>query len=163
VAFESGILFTNTAFGEIELLSGGTLQVDDGFTNDAVITGIGTIDADVVNSGRIIVGGTGVAGVLTVQGNFTQTTTGIVDVELSDINSATPCDTLTITGTAELDGTLNVTLLGGFTAVVDDSYQILAFASAIGDFTTYNLPDLGGGLSLVKDMTPTGLELVVSL
>jgi len=47
---------------------------------------------------------------------------------------------LQVTGAATLDGTLNVSLFGGFTGTDGDLFDFMTFASRTGDFATINFP-----------------------
>jgi hypothetical protein len=51
---------------------------------------------------------------------------------------------LDITKAASLNGTLNVTLVNGFTPTVGNTFTILDYLSASGMFTTTNLPTVTG-------------------
>lgn len=46
------------------------------------MSGSGTINANVTSGGHVIPGGVGAAGLLTINGNYTQTTFGGLDIEL---------------------------------------------------------------------------------
>jgi hypothetical protein len=123
-------------------LAGGNLIVTTLNIQRGTLTGSGVITGNVQNGGELDVGGSGAAGVLTINGNYTQTATGVLDIELGDAAQG-EFDQLQVTGRATLGGTINVTLLPDFSANVGDSFQILTFASRSGDFATYNLPNLG--------------------
>jgi hypothetical protein len=146
------------------LLAGGTLAAGGGvFLEGGVLSGSGSVDADVMNAAEIDVGTSDATGVLTISGNYTQTASGILSLKLGSLGGDNPPnDQLAITGTATLDGTLNVTLLPDFTANVGDTYQVLTFGSLNGTFATTNLPDLGNGLVLDPVYTSNSLNLVVS-
>ena len=91
-------------------------------------------------------------GALKGSGNITGTVTigaaGAVDIELGGTTpgvGASNYDQLNITGSATLAGTLNVSLTGGFTPAIGNTFTIMTFASHTGTFATTNLPALGGG------------------
>jgi hypothetical protein len=80
-------------------------------------------------------------GTLTIDGNFTQTATGVLLVQ---IGGTSEFGQLAVTGTATLGGTLEVSLLNNFVPAVGTSFQILTFAQSSGDFATelgLSLPD----------------------
>ena len=56
-------------------------------------------------------------------------------------------DQLLISGNASLDGTLDVSLTGGFTPGAGNTFHILSFTGLTGKFATLDLPTLAGGLS----------------
>jgi hypothetical protein len=125
-------------------LSAGTLvQVDSGVE----LSGFGTLDGSVENAGTIAVGGASTVGTISITGNYTQTSTGVLDLALKEV-SGNQYDQLNITGTAALDGTVNVTVLSGFFASGGDEFDALTFSSGSGGFASTNLPTLSGGLSL---------------
>ncbi len=55
-------------------------------------------------------------------------------------------DVLAVMGSAGLDGALNVTLVGGFTPSLGDSFQVMTFSSETGSFSP-TLPPLPSGLA----------------
>jgi hypothetical protein len=107
-----------------------------------ILSGTGSINGNVQNAGLIEVGGAGSAGLLTIKGDYAQTAKGNLNLELGSLDSG-EFDQLQITGTANLDGTLNVTLLDSFLAREGDAFQVLTFGSRTGTFASVNLPDLG--------------------
>src|SRR5262249_53350246 len=82
-------------------LGGGTLQ------------GTGHITANVSNSGGTVSPGNS-PGCMTITGNYTQGAGGTLSIEIAGTTACTQYDQLTVTGTATLGGTLNVSLLSGF-------------------------------------------------
>ncbi len=125
----------------VSAITGAGVTVNAG----ATLAGSGTIDANVINSGVVSPGGAGNVGTLIVNGNYTQTVGGALDVELE---STTAIDQLMISGIATLAGTLDVALLDGFVPKSGEQFKIVAFASRSGEFGTDNLPP---GLSVVYD------------
>ena len=73
---------------------------------------------------------------MTVNGNYIQGSTGILNIEIGGTTVGTQYDRLAITGAATLDGTLNVTLINGFSPAIGNTFQILTYASRSGDFST---------------------------
>jgi hypothetical protein len=149
--------------GETLLLGGRLVATATVQINGGVLAGTGTLQADVVNGGEVDPGGTGAAGLLTITGNYRQTASGVLNLELGG-TAASAFDQLRIMGTATLDGTLNVSLLDGYGPSLGDSFQLLSFASRGSTvFGTINVPDLGGlrfdpsyeagDLSLVVDVS----------
>jgi hypothetical protein len=96
---------------------------------------------------------------ITVNGNFTPASGGILTVQLGG-TAPNQYGKLTVTGSASLAGTLDVTLANGFTPASGDLFAILADASQSGTFDTVNAPPLSGGLAFhvtydAKDVTLT--------
>jgi T5SS/PEP-CTERM-associated repeat protein len=105
-------------------------------------------------------------GTLHIQGNYTQTDTGALDIELASTSSL---DRLTISGTASLNGALDVILFNGFVPTVGNSFDLLTASAGIsGVFSSVNLPPLligpnGPFWTVVYTPTDVILELVSSL
>ncbi len=113
---------------ETVLTATGGVEIDDG-----VLSGYGTVQANVTNSGTLLPGEDGAPGVLVINGNYTQTAAGTLDVQIGATGAA-GFDQLAISGTATLDGTLNVTLLGGYVPNSGDSFPVMTFAAEVGSF-----------------------------
>lgn len=136
---------------------GGALTIQAG----AFLTGSGTIYASVTNSGTINPGGTGAVGTLTIQGNYTQTASGVLNLELGGTTSGA-FDQLAISGQASLAGTLNVSLLPGYQPSHGDAFAALKFASSVGGFAVVNGLSLSDGDVLAMVSNPTDLTLVTN-
>ena len=129
--------FTQTA-GAINLAGGavgagnnGTLAIAGG-----LLEGAGDVFANFVNGGVVSPGGDGAVGTLHIHGSYTQTTSGVLDI---DLGGATSFDTLVIDGAANLAGALHVNLINGFTPSHGESFAILTFASHAGNFTSISM------------------------
>ncbi len=115
------------------------------------LSGTGTINANVSNGGQVIPGGTGAAGTLTINGSYTQTATGALDIDIGGTTAGSQYDQLAVSGTATLGGTVNVSLINGFQPALGNTFQPLTFASSIGNFGFYNGIVLGNRLLLDPD------------
>ena len=113
------------------------------------------------NGGVLEPGGDLRAGRLDVVGIFTQTTDGILNIELGGTGEG-QFDALGVSHEAALDGTLTVSLLPGYTPVAGDSFAVLTFDSRTGDFAAYNGLDLGNGFKLQPSYTGSALVLTVA-
>jgi T5SS/PEP-CTERM-associated repeat protein len=102
---------------------------------------------------------------LQVDGDYTQTSTGELDIQLG---SAASFDKLIVGGSATLGGTLSVSLLNGFTPAVGNSFDLFTAAGGItGMFSQVDLPSLIGGIhrpiwTLIYSNTDVVLELINS-
>jgi hypothetical protein len=96
-----------------------------------LLTGSGTIQANVINAATVEPGDT--FGTLAVQGNYTQTATGVL---LIQIGAANAYGQLAVTGSSTLAGTLQVSFVNGYVPAVGIDFQILTFADSVGSFTT---------------------------
>ena len=99
------------------------------------LSGVGTVTANVSNSGQINPGNGG-AGTLAIVGTYTQAAGGTLNIELGGLTAGSQHDQLTVSGAATLNGTLNVTLINGFSPAVNDNFIVLTFASRSGAFST---------------------------
>jgi hypothetical protein len=148
----SGSTFTAsgayTQTGGSTILQAGTLTASSGVSiQGGSLSGPGTINADVVNAGLLNPGGTsGGTGLLTINGNYTQTAMGILHIGLAGTTADSQYDQLAVSGTATLAGTLDVTLLHGFQPQNGNQFQVLTYGSRNGTFTKYRFPSLGGSL-----------------
>jgi len=111
-------------------------------TNGAghTIKGNGTILIDgggsFTNNGNVAPGLS--PGKLTVSGNYTQGSTGALNMEVGGGTPVTGYDQLAVTGNAALNGTLNVSLINGFVPAVGDVFQFITTGSFSGAFSTIN-------------------------
>ena len=95
--------------------------------NGGTLQGFGTVTGDLVNGG-IVHPGDG-PGILSVTGNYTQTSSGILDIQIGGPKPGNPgFAQLNITGTAALGGTLDVSLFNGFTPYNGETFTILTSA-----------------------------------
>jgi len=132
------------------LASGGTVNILAGR-----LSGSGTIIGNVVNAGQF-----NPVGILTIRGNYTQTASGTLNIQIGGTTAGTDYDQLIVTGLTMLDGTLNVSVVNGFMPNLDDRFQILIFGSRTGDFAAENGLDLGNGLRFDPQYGAGSLTLV---
>jgi len=136
VSVEAGtLLFTALSgnAGTVALRNNAHLGVSSAsLVNAGSIVGNGAIDlsggAELINDGTLAPGLS--AGALTVNGNFTQSAAGILQVELGSTSSF---DTLAVNGNATLGGTLELLSLGGFSPAIGDSFTVMTFDDGFGD------------------------------
>jgi len=105
-----------------------------------LLSGYGTITANVILEGRMKVGGEVMTGVLTIVGNYTQMATGVVEIELGGTVPGTGYDQLNIWGVATLGGQLTASALPGFTPAPGDIFDVVTYASHVGQFDSYSGP-----------------------
>jgi hypothetical protein len=128
------------------VISGGTLNV--------VAAGVPTIVGNVSNVGGTFGNGTPV-GNRHVAGTFSQSTNGKLHIDLA---SASSYDKLLIDGSAALGGTLEVSLLGGYSPLLGAQFDILDPASTSGTFSSYLLPPIDPSLQWnTSNLATTGV------
>ncbi|WP_298282979.1 autotransporter domain-containing protein, partial [Acidocella sp.] len=130
-------------------ITGGMLEVGDAADPGAVLggnvlvggggmlRGHGSIDGNVTNGGVVEPGGS--IGILTINGNYTQTSGGTLNIEVTPSAVAgTGYDQLVVNGAASLAGTLAVQVDSG-TYTIGTAYDILTASSGVtGQFSTVN-------------------------
>ena len=111
------------------------------------------MQANLTNSGTIDTG----TGALTVT-NYTQTSTGVLDVE---IGGTSQYGQLAVAGIATLGGTLNVAIVDGYFSNVGDAFRILTFGQLFDDFAAMNGLDAGGNNEFAPAYSSAALTLTV--
>ena len=136
-------------------LDGGTLQTTTVTLNDAILTGAGTIDGNVLNSGRVA------PDAIEVTGSYVQTSDGTFVVTLGGTQAGIDYSLLDVLGTSVLAGDLEVQLADGYAPALGDVYEVLRAAALSGAFENLTGLDLGNGLSLQPEYRPDGFALYV--
>jgi RHS repeat-associated protein len=145
--------------------SGGTTTVDGTLTaanvslNGGTLNGAGTIQANVTNAATVNPGdGTGT---LTIDGSYTQTSDGALDVELGGVSQYS---LLAVTGSATLDGALDVSTVNNFVPGATDQFVVLTFSQVSGNFAaTEGLGPYANGEFLTLNFTTSNLTLAPAL
>ena len=138
------------------LLIAGSINGTTTVASGALLGGTGTINGNVISSGIISPGEIDEPiGTLTINGNYTQNAGGSYNVQLQADPSS---DLFSISGTATLSGTLNVTTSpGGF--FQGETFTILTAGSGVTPgFTTLNFPSF---LDLKVEYFPDAVLLIV--
>lgn len=120
----------NAYINEGTLSVNGTLQAQNVLVSlGAWIKGSGFILGNLFNSGVVAPGNS--PGTLTVNGNFTQTSGGSLQVEVA---SSTVFDRLIVSGNAQLAGQLQVLSFGGYKFQYGQQFAFLQAGSISGEF-----------------------------
>jgi hypothetical protein len=141
---------TLTVFGETLIEAGGRLKLADGkldtqfvdidggvLTGEGeIFAGTGPIRSPVRNlSGRVEPGDP--VGLLTIDGDFSNQAAGTLAIDLAPGGN----DLLDVGRFAFLAGTLEVTLVGGFTPSIGNMFTILMAETVSGEFDSLDLPN----------------------
>ncbi|MBL9136329.1 MAG: autotransporter-associated beta strand repeat-containing protein [Verrucomicrobiales bacterium] len=158
------VQFTNTGTVEIQA---GTLSFSRGFAQEEGVTqlnggnlssvaplqirggrlgGRGLISGDVSNGGIISPGNS--PGQLVIAGNYTQTATGTLAVEIGGTGPGAGFDQLVVSNEVVLDGRLEVTFTQGFSPPANSSFQFLTASKRSGRFATLTYPSNEVGLAV---------------
>jgi len=146
---------TTLAQGEIVLSASNLAALT--VAGGARLSGTGAIRGNLANAGTLNPGAS--PGTLAVTGNFVQSATGTLLVELT---SGTSFDRLTITGPANLGGTLVVSGLGGFVPQPGQTFRIIEATGGVsGTFATLSSPweQLSPMLKFEALYSPTDVRL----
>ncbi len=94
--------------------------------------------------------------------DYEQTASGLLEIELAGLGLA-DYDRMSLTGVADLDGDLDVSLLGGFVPALNDTFTILTAASIVGSFVLedFSAAPLAAGLEWDVIYNPTSVLLEV--
>ncbi|MBK8098034.1 MAG: autotransporter-associated beta strand repeat-containing protein [Planctomycetes bacterium] len=166
----TAITFNNT--GAIDVQSG-TLQATTALTQTAgsitlaggnltaplnlqggILSGVGTITGNVTNAATIRPAAAS-AGTLTITGTYTQTAVGTLDIDLGGLIPGSGHDRLAISGAATFAGSLQGSLIGGFTPNPGDFFDAITYGSRTGTLTI--IPPAGHPLT--PTYNPTALRL----
>lgn len=154
----AGAVYLQT--GGVTSLNGGSLNASSVSLQGGKLVGTGTIKGNLINSATVAPGFS--PGNLAIMGDYTQTSNGLLVIEIGGTTPGVDFDRLQVSGTATLAGMLSATLLSGFNPDSSDRYGIIPYVTRLGDFGTKAGLFFAGGI-LVPQLTPTGYFLDVNL
>jgi hypothetical protein len=166
VTIGTGSTFTASSYTQnagTTQLAGGTLAASGGVSiTGSTLDGNGTVTGNVSNAGTVAPGSTTTPGKITITGTYTQKSGGTLDEKIAGKTTAgTDYDQLAVSGAASLGGTINVSILNGYTPMPGDHYAIVTFASSSGDFATKNGFTLSANTFLIEQFNASNLTLKV--
>ncbi len=154
--------FTNG--GIITIGSGSKFTATSGVTQTAAGTllGSGMLSGNLTSSGTIRPGNS--PGILEIDGDLTLTSTSLLEIELGG-TGPDEFDQVIVSGTAELNGRLEVPILPGYTPNVGDNFEFLsAGVEVTGNFTSVSVIGLEAANSNVAiDLNPVMTGFSVSI
>ena len=106
-------------FTDSLILNGGSLEGNDDI--NVAVTNSGLLNPAHFNNTEF--------GRLIIEGNYTETDSASINIQLGGYTAQTNFDQIDIDGIAEFRGTLNVSLLNDFTPNLGDSFDVLTFNS----------------------------------
>jgi hypothetical protein len=119
------------------------------------LSGVQTINGNLNSGGRVAPGSS--PGILTINGDYDQTNTGVLEIEVAGTSPGTQHDQLVVTGTAALDGTLEIVSqaanLPGTTVQV-----VSANTAGTRFFNTETVS--GNGIYFAPTYLPTGVNAI---
>ncbi|WP_414521368.1 Calx-beta domain-containing protein, partial [Umezakia ovalisporum] len=158
--------FDQTA-GEIVLHNGRLNSTAEINIQAGQIGGYGTINSNILSAGLLnpfVSGNLGAEyGKITILGNYTETDDAQIHIQIGGEDRGTEFDAIDISGTANFDGTIHISLLDDFIPVLGDSFTIINYADYTGD-TELDFSGLiiAGGLRFNPVFNDNNLTLVVS-
>jgi hypothetical protein len=138
---------TTTVDGTLQGASTGSLALNGGN-----LYGTGTLNySGVVDTATVTPGNSATStGKLQVDGTYTQSSGGALDVTLGGTTAGTQYDQLNVSGTATLNGTLNVTLASGYKPTAGTQFDILNASSISGTFSAIDVTNSSDTFEAVK-------------
>ncbi len=116
---------------------GGTVSIANSLLlTGGTLAGNGSLPANVVNASYVSPGSS--AGLLTINGNFTQMWSGTYIVEIGGTTPVTEYDQLVSSDTITLGGEMDVTFINGFTPDIGDSFVVMLSDSLQNQFSAIN-------------------------
>jgi len=128
--------------------TGGTLNLSGTYTGSLTIPELGTlagdggtITANLVNEGLLSPGNS--PGTTTIEGDYTQESTGTLLIEIAGLDAGTEYDQLIVEGDANLAGTLIFSFIDDFTPENGDSFDFLMVSgTTLGDWSDVQVQNL---------------------
>ena len=129
----------------------------------------GTVQA--LNGGKLAMAGSNINSaqltpgnppqLLNITGTFTQQVAGTLNIHIGGTTPGTEFSQVTTTGAVGLDGTLNLTRINGYEPNLGDTFAIMTYPSATGQFSRINGLEIGNGKRFDLSYGATGLTLTV--
>jgi hypothetical protein len=136
IEIESGqmYLYKFSNAGGTVTLNGGTFAGTPLNLQGGTLKGVGTVSGGLINGGSIAPGTS--PGIITDTTTYTQYPTGTLNIEIGGLTPVTQHDQLKVTGAATLSGTLNLSLVNGYTPNANDTFTFITYGSRTGTFST---------------------------
>jgi autotransporter-associated beta strand protein len=154
---------TNTYTGDTNI-NAGVLKVEGSITSKvnvnpgARLEGTGTVNGNAINSGTMSPGDA--PGTLTINGNYTQAQFATLMIQIAG-KSTGQFSVLNVTGTANLNGILDLVLENGFIPSIGDDFVFLTAGSVFGSFSRIKNQTFNDGTAH-WDLTFKGPNLIVT-
>jgi hypothetical protein len=135
-------VFTQTTVGATTNLAGGSLSATTLTFAAGRVTGVGTITANVTNSGAVFSPGETGTRTIGITGSYTQQAGGSLEFDLGGNAASGAFDKLTVSGTATLNGTV---VLRNSVVLAGEVFPLVTYASRSGTFPTITVENNGTG------------------
>jgi hypothetical protein len=156
--------FSNS--GLVTIGAGSTFTTTSGFNQAATgkLSGTGTLAGNFQNAGRLAPGNS--PGIITINGNYTQAADGVLEIEVGGLtpgNGPNYHDQVIVSGTAALDGRLEVPLVNGFVPALNNEITFLTAGggpgAVTGSFSSIYSPNLGSVAGLAVKVLYSGTDV----
>jgi len=99
-------------------------------------------------------------GQIFIAGDYTQTADGVLEIVIGGTNAITDFNSLIVSNTVTLGGTLNVSFANGFYPPANSTFSFLGGSQVIGAFDNINVPFRDVGLALTFSGTSAALQVM---
>ena len=127
LSLEGGVFATSG----ISFQQGGFVGANFAWTSGTLHVGV--FQGDLANSAGVLAPGNSI-GATEIQGNYNQFTNGTLEIEVGPVGQGAQNDSVSVTGTATLDGQLNLGLINGAAPLPSQTFIILDANTLIGAF-----------------------------
>jgi hypothetical protein len=123
-------------------LNGGSIGFSKGLTNSpsGIIEGVGTLSlgptSTLTNQGELAPGAS--VGQLNISGRLTQTSSGLLSMEIGGTIAGGDYDRLTVSNVTQLAGSLAIALINGFVPQTSDEFTVVTSPFISGNFDNVN-------------------------
>src|SRR5262249_16745747 len=100
----------------------------------------------------------GALGIISVNGNYTQTTNGVLSIAIGGANPG-QFDRLQVSGTAALHGALDAYFINGYSPGPADSYGIVLYGTATSPFDAVSIANPNPAIKLGPLYAATGMAI----
>lgn len=151
----------------VRILNGGSITLSNStlvtqlvdLVSGAQLIGYGVITGDVFNRGTISPGLP--IGVLSILGDYTQTFTGKLNIELAGLEQGVEHDLLVVGGTTSLNGELAVDFILPFGPMCSDDFDVLSLNYLSSEFAQVNLSDMPAALNFSTEYTEKSIQIEI--
>ena len=143
---------------ELHLVDEEPLIADSPLVLDS-FSGTGTVIGDIVITGVDSPGNS--PGHQNITGDYTLAADATLIIEIGGTTLGTDYDSITVSGTSDLAGTLQIELINDFTPAAGATFTILSSGTINGDFAAVLGADIGDGLYFDVVVSGTEVQLVV--
>ncbi len=141
--------------GGLISMTNGLLDAEGGevhIESNGTIAGTGTVRGNVTGAGTISPGLS--PGTLTIDGDYTQTATGSLILEIAGLTPSLAHDVLVVTGDATFDGQIILKFIDNLAPKMDDSFDLMEIGGTL-DLTSAGVLDENLMPGFDFDVTPT--------